>query len=103
MAFFSPVAYTAVAGPGLTLGCCNDRLSDTWNLKFSHFAKIKIKIPCIQEQRGIAEVLEKADQQIEVIQRQLSALREEKAALMSQLLTGKRRVMLPDAEAEVQA
>lgn len=78
-------------------------VSDTWNLKFSHFAKIKIKIPCIQEQRGIAEVLEKADQQIEVIQRQLSALREEKAALMSQLLTGKRRVKLSDAETEVQA
>lgn len=77
-------------------------VSDTWNLKFSHFAKIKIKIPCIQEQRGIAEVLEKADQQIEAIQRQLSALREEKAALMSQLLTGKRRVKLPDVEAEVQ-
>ena len=78
-------------------------VSDTWNLKFSHFAKIKIKIPCIQEQRGIAEVLEKADQQIEVIQRHLSALREEKAALMSQLLTGKRRVKLLDAETEVQA
>ncbi len=78
-------------------------VSDTWNLKFSHFAKIKIKIPCIQEQRSIAEVLEKADQQIEVIQRQLLALREEKAALMSQLLTGKRRVKVPDAEAEVQA
>lgn len=78
-------------------------VSDTWNLKFSHFAKIKIKIPCIQEQRSIAEVLEKADQQIEVIQRQLSALREEKAALMSQILTGKRRVKLPDAETEAQA
>lgn len=78
-------------------------VSDTWNLKFSHFAKIKIKIPCIQEQRSIAEVLEKADQQVEVIQRQLLALREEKSALMSQLLTGKRRVKLPDAETEVQA
>ncbi|MEF8685948.1 UNVERIFIED_CONTAM: restriction endonuclease subunit S [Comamonas sp. A-3] len=78
-------------------------VSDTWNLKFSHFAKIKIKIPSIQEQRSIAEVLEKADQQIEVIQRQLVALRDEKSALMSQLLTGKCRVKLPDAETEVQA
>lgn len=78
-------------------------VSDTWNLKFSHFAKIKIKIPCIQEQRSIAEVLEKADQQIAVIQRQLLALREEKAALMSQLLTGKRRVKLLDAETEAHA
>lgn len=78
-------------------------VSDTWNLKFSHFAKIKIKIPCIQEQRGIAEVLEKVDQQIKVIQRQLSALREEKTALMSQLLTGKRRVNLAEVETETQA
>jgi len=30
-------------------------------------------------------------------------LRQEKAALMSQLLTGKRRVKLPDTETEVQA
>ena len=78
-------------------------VSDTWNLKFSHFAKIKIKIPCIQEQRGITEVLEKADQHIEVIQRQLSALREEKSALMSQLLTGKRRIKLSNALVEAQA
>lgn len=78
-------------------------VSDTWNLKFSHFAKIKIKIPCIQEQRFIAEVLDKANQQIEVIQQQLSALREEKSALMYQLLTGKRRVKLPAIETEVQA
>ncbi len=78
-------------------------VSDTWNLKFSHFSKIKIKIPSIQEQRSIAEVLEKADQKIEVIQRQLSALSEEKAALMSQLLTGKRRVKMTEMETEAQA
>lgn len=78
-------------------------VSDTWNLKFSHFAKIKIKIPSVEEQRRIAEVLEKADQQITVIQRQLSALREEKTALMSQLLTGKRRVNLAEVETETQA
>ena len=38
-----------------------------------------------------------------MIQRQLVALRDEKSALMSQLLTGKCRVKLPDAETEVQA
>lgn len=77
-------------------------VSDTWNLKFSHFAKIKIKIPSVEEQRRIAEVLEKADQKISVIQRQLSALREEKTALMSQLLTGKRRVNMAEVETETQ-
>ncbi|APW44701.1 restriction endonuclease subunit S [Rhodoferax saidenbachensis] len=78
-------------------------VSDTWNLKFSHFAKIKIRIPGVQEQRSIAAVLEKADQQIAVIRDQLAVLRQEKVALMSQLLTGKRRVKLPEAEAEAQA
>lgn len=78
-------------------------VSDTWNLKFSHFAKIKIRIPGIQEQRSIAAVLEKADQELAVIQGQLSVLRHEKAALMSQLLTGKRRVKLSEAETEAQA
>lgn len=78
-------------------------VSDTWNLKFSHFAKIKIRIPGIQEQRSIAVVLEKADQQLAVIRGQLSVLRQEKAALMSQLLTGKRRVKWTDTETEAHA
>lgn len=78
-------------------------VSDTWNLKFSHFSKIKVRIPSIQEQRSIAEILKMADQQIEVVRLELSALREEKADLLTQLLAGIRRVKLPEAETEAQA
>jgi len=57
----------------------------------SHFT---IKIPFITEQQKIASVLTSADQEIETLQQKLSHLKQEKKALMQQLLTGKRRVML---------
>jgi type I restriction enzyme S subunit len=39
---------------------------------------------------------------VEKQERDLELLKQEKAALMSQLLTGKRRVKLPDAETAAQ-
>jgi type I restriction enzyme S subunit len=47
--------------------------------------------------------LDTASREVACIAEQLKALKREKAALMSQLLTGKRRVKPPMAEAEVQA
>ena len=67
-------------------------VSDTWNLKFSHFKKISWIIPIVEEQQKIASVLSAADQEIETLQRKLDCLKQEKKALMQQLLTGKRRV-----------
>lgn len=67
-------------------------VSDTWNLKYSNFAKIKWSIPDVEEQKAIAAVLANADREIEIMQLQLDALKQEKKALMQQLLTGKRRV-----------
>ncbi len=67
-------------------------VSDTWNLKFSHFKKISWVIPSIEEQQKIASVLTTVDQGIETLQRKLDCLKQEKKALMQQLLTGKRRV-----------
>lgn len=69
-------------------------VSDTWNLKFPHFSKIKVHIPGVQEQREIAAILEQTDKQIATINAELVSLRKEKAALMAHLLTGKRRVKL---------
>jgi type I restriction enzyme S subunit len=44
------------------------------------------------EQRGIADVLTTADEEIQAIDKRLTCLKQEKKALMQQLLTGKRRV-----------
>lgn len=54
---------------------------------------IKVRIPSgVKEQQKIASVLSSADQEIELLQSKLTALKQEKKALMQQLLTGKRRV-----------
>lgn len=67
-------------------------VSDTWNLKYTHFKQIKVTIPGFKEQDKIAGVLKTADLEIANLQAQLEKLKEEKQALMQQLLTGKRRV-----------
>jgi type I restriction enzyme S subunit len=60
---------------------------------FNLFLKEKIKVPIsIEEQQKIASVLSSADREIELLRSKLTALKQEKKALMQQLLTGKRRV-----------
>ncbi|HLA33145.1 MAG TPA: restriction endonuclease subunit S [Pseudomonas sp.] len=71
-------------------------VSDTWNLKYEHFAKIKVFVPCAAEQQKIAQVLSTTDAEIANLQTQLAKLKLEKKALMQQLLTGQRRVKLDD-------
>lgn len=56
--------------------------------------RIKIPTPSLEEQQKIAAVLSTADQEITALQHKLDALRQEKKALMQQLLTGKRRVLV---------
>lgn len=75
-------------------------VSDTWNLKYPHFKTIKVTVPERKEQEAIAAVLMAADQQIALLESKLTLLKEEKRALMRQLLTGKRRVRVPETEAE---
>ncbi|MGD7070509.1 restriction endonuclease subunit S [Acetobacter sp. AAB5] len=48
--------------------------------------------PSLSEQKAIAAVLTTADEEITTIESDLTRLRQEKKALMQQLLTGKRRV-----------
>ena len=57
-------------------------------------------LPKLEEQQKIAQVLSSADQEIETLQQKLNFFKEEKKALMQQLLTGKRRVQLTKMEAE---
>jgi len=71
------------------------------SLRWKDFRNLHIPFPPIEEQRAIANVLAAAAREGDAIQNQLDLLRTEKAALMSQLLTGKRRVKLREAEAEM--
>lgn len=56
----------------------------------------KAKLPGLGEQQKIASVLTAADKEIELLQAKLAHLKEEKKALMQQLLTGKRRVKVEE-------
>ena len=55
---------------------------------------LKVNLPEIKEQQKIASVLSNADKEIELLEQQLADLKQEKKALMQQLLTGKRRVTM---------
>ena len=60
----------------------------------SIFANLVIGLPSPEEQQKIAAVLTNADKEVELLEQQLADLKQEKKALMQQLLTGKRRVIV---------
>ncbi|PMH25543.1 hypothetical protein BCU71_24575 [Vibrio lentus] len=62
------------------------------------FESMKFNVPPIGEQQKIASVLTAADKEIEVLEVKLAHFKQEKKALMQQLLTGKRRVKVDDME-----
>jgi type I restriction enzyme S subunit len=64
----------------------------------SIFANLVIGLPSPEEQQKIAAVLTNADKEVELLEQQLSDLKQEKKALMQQLLTGKRRVKIKSQE-----
>lgn len=57
-----------------------------------------LSLPEIREQKKIASVLSVADKEIKRLEQQLADLKQEKKALMQQLLTGKRRVCVKKDE-----
>lgn len=72
------------------------------NVKPSDFFSLKVLVPGFEEQQKIAAVLSAADAEISTLEKKLACLKDEKKALMQQLLTGKRRVKV-DAEEAVSA
>ncbi|MCO7498052.1 restriction endonuclease subunit S [Stenotrophomonas maltophilia] len=78
-------------------------IRDGKQISYNDFEFIKLPYPSIEEQEAIAITLNAAEQVVKRHETYLQLLRQEKAALMSQLLTGKRRVKLQDIETEVQA
>lgn len=58
----------------------------------STFEEIDITIPPLDEQKAIADILSKADEEINLLNKQLDLYMEQKKGLMQNLLTGKVRV-----------
>lgn len=73
------------------------------NIRPTDFLACEVPVPPLEEQQRIAEILAAATTWVEQHEQSLDLLKQEKAALMAQLLTGKRRVKLPTAETEAQA
>ena len=67
-------------------------VSDTLNLKYNSFSQVKVLVPSIEEQQGVAKVLSTADYEIKQLEKKLQALEKQKRGLMQKLLTGEMRV-----------
>lgn len=67
-------------------------IRDGKQISYEDFSFLKLPYPEIEEQQIIADVLSAADAEISVLEKKLACLKDEKKALMQQLLTGKRRV-----------
>ena len=63
------------------------------SLRWAQFARIPVALPNLQEQKKIATVLACCDREIEALDAQLDALKEQKKGLVQQLLTGKVRIV----------
>lgn len=67
-------------------------IRDGKQISYGDFSFLKLPYPSIEEQQKIAQILTTADREIEALKQKLACLKQEKKALMQQLLTGKRRV-----------
>ena len=63
-----------------------------YNISKQAVMRLTVSIPDKDEQIAIAEILQKADEEIKLEKQKLEQLRLQKKALMQVLLTGKRRI-----------
>src|SRR5690625_1873830 len=66
--------------------------STRYTLSIKDFNEVKTKLPPLEEQTAIAQVLTTADREIELLEKKLEAMKEQKKGLMQVLLTGKKRL-----------
>ena len=110
-------AIDALASPDYTVFKCDEsrldpeflnhfRLSHQWaqfvegagtgsvrvRIRFSDLATLKIALPPLDEQRRIATILNACDRELDLLRRQLAAIKRQKQGLMQKLLTGQIRV-----------
>ncbi len=60
----------------------------------TEFAKLKIPVPSLEEQKRIVSVLSESDKEIELLKQHIDTLKEQKKGLMQKLLTGEIRVKI---------
>lgn len=77
-------------------------IRDGKQISYEDFAFLRLSYPSVPEQQEIAQLLNAAEVIIQKQEVELLLLKQEKVALMAQLLTGKRRVHVPDVELEAQ-
>ena len=63
-------------------------------LRWDAFSIIKIKLPSLEEQTAIFQVLQAADKEIQLLKAKTDKLKEQKKGLMQVLLTGKKRLKI---------
>jgi len=61
-------------------------------LRYDEFARITVWLPCKDEQRAIAAILDTSDEELRLISTQRAAIDQQKRGLMQKLLTGAKRV-----------
>ncbi|MDW3048251.1 restriction endonuclease subunit S [Vibrio sp. Vb1554] len=66
------------------------------NIKPTEFMNTKVPVPCFGEQERIADVLHASSENLKILNAKLAHFKQEKKALMQQLLTGKRRVKVDE-------
>jgi type I restriction enzyme S subunit len=73
------------------------------NIRPADFMNVMVPLPPIARQQYASDVLTAASREIKLQQEDLEALRLQKRALMADLVTGKRRIRLPESMRESEA
>lgn len=68
--------------------------STRFTLSIKDFNEIQVKLPSLQEQQKIAEILSLADDGVDLLKNEFEALKQQKISLMQKLLTGQVRVKI---------
>ena len=67
-------------------------VNDTLNCKYKDFSIVKVLLPKREEQTAIAQVLQAADKEIQLLKAKTEKLRDQKKGMMQVLLTGRKRL-----------
>jgi type I restriction enzyme S subunit len=69
-------------------------IRDGKQISYEDFCFVRIPYPSIAEQNAIAQVLQTADKEIQLLKNKAEKIKEQKKGLMQQLLTGKKRLKI---------
>ena len=69
-------------------------IRDGKQISYDDYCLVKIPYPSFEEQTKIVSILQIADKEIELLQKKLNYLKEQKKGLMQVLLTGKKRLKI---------